>query len=141
MTLEKGWVQEEVLPLPKKPQRLPIVLSPEEVQHFLGCVTDVRHHAILTTCYAAGLRISEAVHLKTTDIDSQRMVVRVEQAGVDITVMARWLGHEPILTTQAYLHAHIDLKIATLAKLKPLEPLESMRFVPEDQLLAFLDGL
>lgn len=63
------------------------------------------------------------------------------QAGVDITVIALWLGHESILTTQAYLHAHIDLKIAALAKLKPLEPLESMRFVPEDQLLAFLDGL
>ncbi|ESY15417.1 hypothetical protein X750_28650 [Mesorhizobium sp. LNJC394B00] len=52
---------EELLPLPKKPQRLPIVLSPEEVQRFLGCVLDVKHHAILTTCYAAGLRISEAV--------------------------------------------------------------------------------
>ena len=63
------------------------------------------------------------------------------QAGVDITVIALWLGHESILTTQAYLHAHIDLKIAALAKLKPLGPLESMRFVPEDQLLAFLDGL
>ncbi|RVH71486.1 integrase, partial [Sinorhizobium meliloti] len=70
---------EEVLPLPRKPQKLPIILSPDEVQQFLGCVLDLKHHAILTTCYAAGLRISEAVHLKTTDIDSQRMVVRVEQ--------------------------------------------------------------
>ncbi|MBI1220741.1 MAG: tyrosine-type recombinase/integrase [Rhodobacteraceae bacterium] len=79
VTLERDWAPEEVLPLPKKPQKLPIILSPEEVQHFLGCVLDVKHHAILTACYAAGLRISEAVHLKTTDIDSQRMVVRVEQ--------------------------------------------------------------
>lgn len=40
---------------------------------------DLKHHAILTTCYAAGMRISEAVHLKPSVIDSQRMIVRVEQ--------------------------------------------------------------
>lgn len=79
VTLERDWVPEEVLPLPKKPQKLPIILSPDEVQRFLGCLLDLKHYAILTTCYAAGLRISEAVHLKTTDIDSERMVVRVEQ--------------------------------------------------------------
>ncbi|TAU93551.1 integrase [Rhizobium leguminosarum] len=79
VTLERDWVPEEVLPLPKKPQKLPIILSADEVQRFLGCVLDPKHHAILTTCYAAGLRISEAVQLKPTDIDSQRMVVRVEQ--------------------------------------------------------------
>ena len=39
----------------------------------------MKHRAILTTCYAAGLRISEAVCLKTTDIDSKRMVIRVDQ--------------------------------------------------------------
>src|SRR5450755_317268 len=51
----------------------------EEVLHFLDCVGSIKHRAILTTCYAAGLRISEAVHLKPIDIDSQRMVIRVEQ--------------------------------------------------------------
>jgi site-specific recombinase XerD len=79
VTLERDWVLKEILPLPKKPQKLPIILSPDEVQHFLGCVLDLKHRAILTTCYAAGLRISEALHLKPTDIDSQRMIVRVEQ--------------------------------------------------------------
>lgn len=48
VTLDRDWAPEEVLPLPKKPQRLPIVLSPEEVQRFLGCVLSVKHHAILT---------------------------------------------------------------------------------------------
>ena len=79
VTLKKEWTYEDVLPLPKKPQTLPVVLSPEEVQQFLGFVESLKHRAILTTCYAAGLRISEAVHLTSTAIDSQRMVIRVEQ--------------------------------------------------------------
>src|SRR5260370_7238631 len=58
---------------------LTIVLSPEEVLHFLSCVQSVKHRTILTVCYAAGLRISEAVRLKVADIDSERMVIRVEQ--------------------------------------------------------------
>ena len=79
VTLHKDWSFEDIIPAPKKPQKLPIVLSPEEVQHFLGCVANPKHRTILTTCYAAGLRISEAVRLKPTEIDSQRMVIRVEQ--------------------------------------------------------------
>jgi integrase len=51
--------------------------SPEEVLHFLSCVQSVKHRTILTVCYAAGLRISEAVRLKVADIDSERMVIRV----------------------------------------------------------------
>lgn len=78
-SLKKAWTFENVIPAPKKPEKLPVVLSPEEVLHFLGCVGSTLHRAILTTCYAAGLRISEAIHLKATDIDSQRMVIRVEQ--------------------------------------------------------------
>ena len=68
-----------MIPTAKKPQKLPVILSSEEVQQFLSSVGNTKHRAILTTCYAAGLRVSEAVHLKHTDIDSQRMVVRVEQ--------------------------------------------------------------
>jgi len=79
ITLQREWSIEEVIPAPKKPKRLPIVLSPEEVLHFLDCVQMLKHRVILTTCYAAGLRISEAVHLKPSHIDSQRMVIRVEQ--------------------------------------------------------------
>ena len=64
ITLRKEWTFGEDIPLPKKPQKLPVVLSPEEVVHFLGCVDCGKHRVILTTCYAAGLRISEAVRLK-----------------------------------------------------------------------------
>ena len=79
ITLHKDWSLEEVIPTPKTPQKLPIVLSPEEVLQFLGSVRSSKHRTILTICYAAGLRVSEAVCLKITDIDSQRMVIRVEQ--------------------------------------------------------------
>src|SRR5262245_47862655 len=78
VTLKRDWSFEDVLPRPKKPQKLPIVLSPEEVVHFLGCVESRKHRVILTTCYAAGLRISEAVSLKPAAIDSQRMLIRRE---------------------------------------------------------------
>ena len=65
--------------MPKIPYTLPVVLSPEEVLQFLEGVPHIKHRTILTTCYATGLRISETVHLKPADIDSSRMVVRVEQ--------------------------------------------------------------
>jgi integrase/recombinase XerD len=78
-SLKKDWSFEDVIPTAKIPQKLPVVLSPEEVLQFLNSVGSTKHRAILTTCYAAGLRVSEAVHLKPTDIDSKRMVIRVEQ--------------------------------------------------------------
>ena len=78
MAVHKDWSLEEIIPAPKKPQKLPIVLSPEEVLQFLSCVQSFKHRTILAICYAAGLRISEAVRLKVADIDSQRMVIRVE---------------------------------------------------------------
>lgn len=78
-TLHKHWALEEVIPMPKIPTMLPVVLSPEEVLRFLEGVPHLKHRTILTTCYATGMRISETVHLKPADIDSQRMVIRVEQ--------------------------------------------------------------
>jgi integrase/recombinase XerD len=79
VTLKRDWIFDEIIPSPKAPKKLPIVLSPAEVLLFLGCVESVKHRTILTACYAAGLRISEAVHLKPNAIDRQRMVIRVEQ--------------------------------------------------------------
>ena len=61
-------------------KKLPVVLSPEEVLEFLSCVGNTKHRTILTTCYAAGLRISEAVRLKPTDIDSKRMKIASNRA-------------------------------------------------------------
>jgi integrase/recombinase XerD len=79
VTLKKDWTFEDIVPAPKKPQTLPVVLSPEEVVQFLDYVASRKHRAILTTCYGAGLRISEAIALTPPAIDSKRMVLRVEQ--------------------------------------------------------------
>lgn len=67
------------IPFPRQPRRLPVVLAPAEVSRFLDAVEGIRHRAILMTAYAGGLRISEVVHLRPADIDSQRMLIRVEQ--------------------------------------------------------------
>ena len=79
VTLKKRWDMQAVLPTPRQPRKLPVVPSPGEVVQFPDCVAGVHHRAILTACYAAGLRISEAVSLRPTDIDSRRMVIRVDQ--------------------------------------------------------------
>jgi len=64
------------------------------------------------------------------------------QSGVDCSVIALWLGHDSIDTTKVYLHAHLALKEAVLAKLKPYERGKPTRFRPNnDRLLAFLEGL
>ncbi len=78
VTLRRPWSDED-FPLPKKPVRLPVILSLEEIATFFESIASLKHRTILMTAYAAGLRVSEAVHLKVIDIDSQRMMIRVEQ--------------------------------------------------------------
>lgn len=64
---------------PRPERRLPVVLSFDEVRRFFAAIPSFKHRMILMTAYAAGLRISEVVNLQVTDIDSQRMVIRVCQ--------------------------------------------------------------
>ena len=63
----------------REPRRLPVVLSPEEVARLLDAAPGLKQRAALSVAYGAGLRASEVVALKVTDIDSTRMVIRVEQ--------------------------------------------------------------
>jgi integrase/recombinase XerD len=63
----------------REPRRLPVVLSPEEVGRLLASATNIKHKAALSLTYATGLRSSEVVSLKLTDIDKDRMVIRVQQ--------------------------------------------------------------
>ena len=67
------------IPPRKTPSRLPEVLSREEVDRFFSSVDNIKHRTALMTIYAAGLRLSEVLHLRIDDIDSSRMAIRVEQ--------------------------------------------------------------
>ncbi|MCK5134311.1 MAG: site-specific integrase [Bacteroidales bacterium] len=62
---------------PKKPKRLPVVLSREEVCRVLENAKNLKHRAILSIIYACGLRISEAINLEIRDIDSTRMIIHI----------------------------------------------------------------
>ncbi len=62
-----------------EPRKLPVVLSREEVARLLAAVDNLKHQTALSVAYGAGLRASEVVSLKVSDIDSQRMTLRVEQ--------------------------------------------------------------
>ena len=79
----------ERIPYARKLRHLPVVLSTDEVARFLAGVPNLKHRMALTTAYAAGLRVSEVVRLKIADIDSARMLLRVEQGkgGKDRYVM------------------------------------------------------
>jgi integrase/recombinase XerD len=76
-TLEMPWEAKD-FPRARLEEKLPVVLAPDEVQRFFDHVGGLKHRAVLLTCYGAGLRISEAVAVKLSDIDSQRMLLRIE---------------------------------------------------------------
>jgi integrase/recombinase XerD len=78
-TLGRPWDIKQ-LGLAKRSRRLPVVLSADEVVRFFAAVTNLKHRVILMTAYAAGLRVSDVTKLKVSDIDSQRMVIRIEMA-------------------------------------------------------------
>ena len=63
----------------REPRKLPVVLSPEEVARLLNAAPGLKYKAALSVAYGAGLRAAEVVSLKVSDIDSKRMVIRVEQ--------------------------------------------------------------
>ena len=67
------------VPFVREPRRLPVVLSPAEVARLLEAAPGLKYRAALSVAYGAGLRASEVVSLKIVDIDSARMVIRVEQ--------------------------------------------------------------
>jgi len=62
-----------------EPRKVPVVPSPEEVARFLEAAPSIKYKAALSVAYGAGLRVSEVVTLKVSDIDSERMMLRVEQ--------------------------------------------------------------
>jgi site-specific recombinase XerD len=78
VTLEMPW-PEGALPRARVPHQLPVILSAPEVHEFFEHVCTIRYRAALMTAYGAGLRVSEVVALRVSDIDSKRMLIRVRQ--------------------------------------------------------------
>jgi len=78
VTLEMPW-DKECFPRQRCPSKLPVVLSQEEVLQFFDHVGCLKNRAALMLCYGAGLRISEAVAVRVSDIDSKRGLIRVVQ--------------------------------------------------------------
>jgi len=78
VTLKRTDLAAEVVSA-REPRRLPVVLSPEEVRRLLASSANIKHKAALSLAYATGLRASEVTSLKLTDIDSERMIIRVEE--------------------------------------------------------------
>jgi site-specific recombinase XerD len=69
----------EHIPYPRHEQKLPVVLSPAEVAALFQNTPNLKHRAILMTIYAAGLRVSEVINLRVTDIDRQRQLIFIRQ--------------------------------------------------------------
>jgi integrase/recombinase XerD len=76
-TLGKEWAL-PYIPTPRREKRLPVVLSQEEVSRFFDNLPNLKHRALIMTAYATGMRVSEVVSLRVADIDSDRMMIRVE---------------------------------------------------------------
>ena len=77
-TLDMPWTSDDLWRM-KVPTKLPVVLTAAEVERFLSHIDILQNRIVLTLCFGSGLRISEAVSLKITDIDSARMLIHVEQ--------------------------------------------------------------
>lgn len=82
------------LPRPKTSRKMPVVLSSQEVQTFFAATRNLKHRVLLMTIYLGGLRVSEAVHLRVDDIDSQRMMIRIRSGKGDKDRYVRRVGAE-----------------------------------------------
>jgi site-specific recombinase XerD len=78
VTLDRGELIAKMRPV-RVPRKLPVVLSRDEVARLIAAAGNLKHQTALSVAYGAGLRASEVVALKVTDIDSQRMILRIEQ--------------------------------------------------------------
>jgi integrase/recombinase XerD len=108
-----------------EPRKLPVVLSPEEVARLLDAAPGLKYKAALSVAYGAGLRAAEVISLKVSDIDSKRMIIRVEQGkgGKDRNVMLSPSlldpgrdPAQPMTTRQLNRACHAAAQMAELSK-------------------------
>jgi site-specific recombinase XerD len=79
VTLQRPWEIRHI-PFGKRPKKLPVVLSDEEASRLFECMHNPKHRAVLLTCYAAGLRLREATHLRIADIDGKRQQIHIHDS-------------------------------------------------------------
>jgi site-specific recombinase XerD len=123
-TLGKGWVIDRI-PYPKTTKTLPRVLSKGEVRSILDATTTLKHKVMLMLIYSAGLRAREAVHLKITDIDSNRMMLRVEQ-GKGKKDRYSLLSHVALETLREYWKQRRPKEWLFPADMNPAEPMPTV---------------
>jgi integrase/recombinase XerD len=100
----------------------------------IGVIVERHVRTALTTCPSLAAKAISPHTLRHT------AAMRLLHAGVDTTVIALWLGHEGVETTQMYVHADLTLKERALARTTPIGS-EPGRYRPSDSLLAFLESL
>ena len=101
---------------------------------------EIRHESAFEPLDNAQLRKVKSGSSMILNVLRHSTAMNMLQHGVDRSVIAMWLGHESMDTTQIYLHADIELKEKVLAKTEPFR-VRSGRYRPSDQLLAFLQAL
>jgi len=74
--LKRRYLLDEI-PQPKRPRKLPVILSPEEVAQLIEAARNLFHRTMLMTLYSTGVRRAELCRLRVTDIDSPRMMVHI----------------------------------------------------------------
>src|ERR1700680_4015553 len=104
-----------------EPRKLPVVLSPEEVARLLEAAPGVKYKAALSVAYGAGLRVSEVVALKWSDIDSKRMTLCVEQGKLDTTALYTRVAVNTIRDVTSPLE-RLSLNLAKIPTRRPAEP-------------------
>jgi integrase/recombinase XerD len=117
----------EYIPFPKQPRRLPTVLSPEEVGRLINSASNLYHRTLLMTLYSTGMRRAELCRLRVNDIDSQRMMIRIQQGKgrrdrevpLSRTLLAtlraywRWMKPRTFLFPGTVKHCRADVPISS----------------------------
>ncbi|MDI6915468.1 MAG: tyrosine-type recombinase/integrase [Desulfitobacteriaceae bacterium] len=118
--LKHNW-SDNVIIRPKRPKKLPCVLSKDEILSIIDHVDNLKHKVILLTTYSSGLRISETLNLRVSDIDSNRMLLKVNH-GKGNKDRLTILSHENLRMLRAYwkLYRPTDLLFPGFIKDKPL---------------------
>lgn len=135
VTLPRDFAVEHI-PFAKTKEKLPTVLSVDEVRRLLGAVTNIKHRAVLSLIYATGARLSEATHLQVGDIDGARMTVHIRcgkggkprvvpmSAALRELLRAYWLVERPCgylfpgVTPDRPLHDNSVQKVCARARLR-----------------------